>query len=199
MIVDVVNDAINMYTSNSTFPEEWDLESLNENLHQFFMPNNFLKFDNIEDLDKEILKERILSFAEKAYEKKELEIGLDKVRELERIILLRVVDNHWIDHIDAMDQLKQGIGLRAVGNENPITAYQIEGFQMFSEMIDDIKTETVKFVYNVQINTKFERKKSIVFDEKKAKEPVKKQKIGRNDPCPCGSGKKYKKCCGLNE
>ncbi|MCK5763193.1 MAG: SEC-C domain-containing protein, partial [Clostridiales bacterium] len=101
-----------------------------------------------------------------------------------------------IDHIDAMDQLKQGIGLRAVGNENPVMAYQIEGFQMFNEMINNIKKETVRFVFNVQVNTSFENQKVIQEDKKKIESVTKKAKVGRNDPCPCGSGLKYKKCCG---
>jgi preprotein translocase subunit SecA len=199
MVEEVVDEAIQIYTSNSQFPEEWDLRGLEENLHQYFLPKSYLVFDDLESIDREILKERILTFAGKAYEVKEQEVGLDRVRELERIILLRVVDSQWIDHIDAMDQLKQGIGLRAVGNENPVTAYQIEGFSMFSEMIDTIKKETVKFVYNVQVNTAFERQKVMQVEEKQVKSAPKKQKIGRNDPCPCGSGKKYKKCCGMNQ
>ncbi len=196
MINDVVDEAIVIYTSNSKFREEWDLKALNENLHQYFLPKDCLIFDNVEDIDNEILKDKITTSAEKAYMAKEEEIGLDRVRELERIILLRIVDNQWIDHIDAMDQLKQGIGLRAVGNENPVTAYQIEGFQMFNEMINNIKKETVRFVFNVQVNTSFENQKVIQEDKKKLESTTKKAKVGRNDPCPCGSGLKYKKCCG---
>ncbi len=196
MINDVVDEAIVLYTSNSKFPEEWDLKALNENLHQYFLPKDSLVFDNIEDIDTEILKEKIIYFAENAYTAKEKEIGLERVRELERIIVLRIVDNQWIDHIDAMDQLKQGIGLRAVGNENPVMAYQIEGFQMFNEMIENIKKETVRVVYNVQVNTSIEKQKSVQMDERKVETVSKKSKIGRNDPCPCGSGLKYKKCCG---
>ncbi len=196
MVDDIVDDSIEIYTSNSKFPEEWDLKALNENLHQYFLSKDCLIFDNIEDIDKEILKGKITTSAEKAYMAKEEEIGLDRVRELERIILLRIVDNQWIDHIDAMDQLKQGIGLRAVGNENPVTAYQIEGFQMFNEMINNIKKETVRFVFNVQVNTSFENQKVIQEDKKKIESVTKKAKVGRNDPCPCGSGLKYKKCCG---
>ncbi|MCD6435123.1 MAG: preprotein translocase subunit SecA [Clostridiales bacterium] len=198
MIDEIVSEAIEIYTANSKFPEEWDLEALNENLHQYFLPKNSLKFDNIEDIDKEILKDKIMDFAEIIYKVKEEEIGLDRVRELERMILLRIVDNQWIDHIDAMDQLKQGIGLRAIGNENPVTAYQIEGFQMFGEMIENIKKETVRFVYNVQVNTTLEKQNVNKISEKKVGPVAKKVKIGRNDPCPCGSGLKYKKCCGRN-
>jgi preprotein translocase subunit SecA len=199
MVSEVTDEAIELYTSNSQFPEEWDIAGLNDNLHQFFLPKGFLRFDDIESLDREVLKEKILTFAEVAYSEKEKEVGLDRVRDLERIILLRVVDSQWIDHIDAMDQLKQGIGLRAVGNENPVTAYQLEGFQMFSDMINNIKLETVKFVYNVQIGTSFERQKVLQAEESKPKQITSKKKVGRNDPCPCGSGKKYKKCCGMNQ
>lgn len=198
MIDAIIDESIAIYTSSSKFPEEWELDALNENLHQYFLPKKCLSFDNVEDIDKEILKDKIITFAESAYEAKEEEIGLDRVRELERIILLRIVDNQWIDHIDAMDQLKQGIGLRAVGNENPVTAYQIEGFQMFNEMINNIKKETVRFVFNVQVNTSFENQKVVQEDKRKIESVTKKTKVGRNDPCPCGSGLKYKKCCGRN-
>lgn len=201
MTTDIVEEAIEIYTSNSEYPEEWDLKGLNENLHQFFIPKEYLVFEDVENIDKDILKNKILDFAQKIYSKKEDEFTIEKMRELERIILLRVVDTQWIDHIDAMDQLKQGIGLRAIGNENPVTAYQIEGFKMFTDMINEIKKETVKFIFNVQINTSFERQKVTTENDIKAQVSTKsgKKKIGRNDPCPCGSGKKYKKCCGINE
>jgi len=201
MVTDIVDEAIVIYTSNSEYPEEWDLNGLNENLHQFFIPKNYLVFEDVENIDKDILKNKILSFAQNVYAKKEEEFTIEKMRELERIILLRVVDTQWIDHIDAMDQLKQGIGLRAIGNENPVTAYQIEGFKMFTDMINEIKKEAIKFIFNVQINTSFERQKITTENDTKVQVSTKsgKKKVGRNDPCPCGSGKKYKKCCGINE
>jgi len=199
MVEDVVDAVLNLYTANSPYAEEWDLKGMNENLHQYFLPKDFIDTLNPQNHTFDSLRDQILEAAETAYSLKELEVGPDRIRELERMILLRIVDTHWIDHIDAMDQLKQGIGLRAVGNENPVTAYQIEGFEMFSEMIESIKKETVKFVYNVQVDTRVE-KKAVATVAPKVKLPVKSgQKIGRNDPCPCGSGLKYKKCCGKDK
>ena len=158
------------------------------------------------------------------------------MREVERMILLRVVDNRWMDHIDAMDQLKEGIGLRGIGQQDPAVAYAQEGFAMFDEMIADIREETVKFCYNVTVTTNTQRRNVVSGKTSAAKEDYKddtasqnarraaagmanapaaapkadktgKQetihrdapKVGRNDPCPCGSGKKYKNCCGRNQ
>ena len=125
------------------------------------------------------------------------------MREIERIILLQVVDMKWMDHIDAMDQLRQGIGLRAIGQEDPVRAYQIEGFDMFQDMTNSIQEDTVRYLFRIE--------KEVVVERKQVAKPAdidhesggtgsapakKKDKVGRNDPCPCGSGRKYKKCCG---
>ena len=135
------------------------------------------------------------------------------MREVERMILLQVVDSKWMDHIDAMDQLKQGIGVRAIGQDNPVRAYQIEGFDMFDQMVDSIQEETVSYVYGFEIKSqeqpnlvrhavidldKVQEKGGSESDEESEKMTpvVKDDKVGRNDPCPCGSGKKYKNCCG---
>jgi len=199
MVEDVVASTMNLYTASSPYPEEWDLEGMNENFHQYFLPKDFIDTESPENHTIDSLRDGILEAARQAYSLKELEVGPDRIRELERMILLRVVDTHWIDHIDAMDQLKQGIGLRAVGNENPVTAYQMEGFEMFGEMIESIKKETVKFVYNVRIDSAVE-KKAVAQVQPRVKVPVKSaKKVGRNDPCPCGSGLKYKKCCGRDQ
>lgn len=157
-------------------------------------------------MTKEALKERILSIARNIYDKKEEEITEERMRELERVILLRIVDTKWIDHIDAMDQLKQGIGLRAIGNEDPVRAYQMEGFDMFNQMTKSIQEDIVKYIFNVTIETETKREKVAKITNtsggdgvanRKPKTVVRKErKVGRNEPCPCGSGKKYKKCCG---
>jgi preprotein translocase subunit SecA len=134
------------------------------------------------------------------------------MREVERIMLLRSVDTHWMDHIDAMDQLREGIGLRGIGQQDPAVAYAQEGFEMFDEMVNDIHEETVRYCYNITILTQDKRHKAVEEKEAKQKhtetskdktEPPKPHrretpKVGRNDPCPCGSGKKYKHCCGKN-
>jgi preprotein translocase subunit SecA len=171
----------------------------------------------------------------KLYEDKESEIGADVMRDLERMILLRVIDSKWMDHIDAMDQLRHGIGLRAVGQQDPAAAYAQEGFDMFELMTESIKEETVMFCFGVTVETKRERKQVISGGREKKDEQAEdfiaasadggagdelggapeqanvperenrqetvrrgKPKVGRNDPCPCGSGKKYKNCCGKN-
>ena len=129
-------------------------------------------------------------------------------RELERVVLLSCVDRRWMDHIDAMDQLRDGIGLRAYGNKNPVTEYQIEGYDMFDEMVHFIREDTVRRMYQARINIPQQRRevaepKETNLEQAKAaggpSGPKRVQKqVGRNDPCPCGSGKKYKKCCGRN-
>jgi len=161
-------------------------------------------------LDKAKIPHQVLNAK---YHEKESIIGEENMREVERMILLQVVDSKWMDHIDAMDQLKQGIGLRAIGQDNPVRAYQIEGFDMFDQMVDSIQEETVSYVYGFEIKSqeqpnlvrhavidldKVQEKGGSESDEESEKMTpvVKDDKVGRNDPCPCGSGKKYKNCCG---
>jgi len=149
--------------------------------------------------------EKVYEIAEKIYSLKEEQIGNERMREVERVILLQAVDNHWIDHIDAMDQLRQGIGLRAIGQQDPVVAYKMEGFDMFEEMNKNIKEDTVRYLFNITVEEPVERKQVVDVeklsattsdDEEETHTIVKGDKVGRNDPCPCGSGKKYKNCCG---
>ena len=153
----------------------------------------------------EQVKDKILGIAKDLYAAKEEAFGSEQMREVERVILLKVVDSKWMDNIDNMDHLKQGIGLRAYKQQDPTQAYQFEGSAMFDEMIKNIKIDTVKFLYHVQVEHAPERERivketSTNYGEgsgETKKTPVKKEpKVGRNDPCPCGSGKKYKNCCG---
>ena len=210
----------------SKYPEEWDLETLEKNLKKIaskFDLKTTLKDSEVQSLTEESLKENLYAAFETIYEEKEAEIGVEHMREVERMILLRVVDNLWMDHIDAMDQLKSGIGLRALGQQDPAAAYAKEGFDMFEQMIQGIREDTVKYCFNVTVNTTTERKaimeakeakksdyvdapqhgaadspeQTFVPDRDSKQETVRREepKIGRNDPCPCGSGKKYKNCC----
>lgn len=207
MIDDLIQKGISMYTSDDKYPEEWDLEGLKQYVSDLFSIKFTLNIDKIDDLTKEKLFEMIKKVSESIYAKKEEEFGNDTFREVERIVLLKTVDTLWMDHIDAMDQLRQGIGLRAMGNEDPVRAYQIEGFDMFEELIETIKTDTVKMLFRVMPQHKMQRQMVAKItgtnsDEESQvkKKPIKKEKkVGRNDECPCGSGKKYKKCCGINE
>jgi preprotein translocase subunit SecA len=205
MTKSIIDRVIDMYTQESKFSEEWDYDGIQNYLGNIFLPKGSLKDLDIFELDREKLKDEIFSIAEKLYEEKEKEIGEERFREIERIILLQVVDSKWMDHIDLMDQLRQGIGLRAYGQEDPVRAYQIEGYDMFDEMTTAIQEDTVKFLYHIETPDKMERKRvarvivtNTDKDNGKQKPIVKGKKIGRNDPCPCGSGKKYKKCCGKN-
>jgi preprotein translocase subunit SecA len=208
MINEVINTAVEGYTAGSEFPEEWDIKGLEDHLHQIFLPRGGISEGmKVSALSRESLKEALTKIALSLYDQKEQDFTTDRMRELERFLVLRVVDDKWIDHIDAMDQLKQGISLRAVGNEDPVRAYQIEGFDMFGEMIRNIQEDTLKYLFHATIETKTERTSTLkVMSESGGGsdavevKPVKKDvKVGRNDPCPCGSGKKYKKCCGANE
>ena len=206
MIEKVIDNTIPIYTEGYKYPEEWDLDGLFNHLHPIFLPYGAVKIDKVDELTVASLKDILFDIAKKVYELKEAEIGEERIREVERTILLRVVDNHWIDHIDAMDDLKQGIGLRAIGQQDPVMAYKMEGFDMFDEMITNIQEETVKAMFHVTIQTETERKAvakivniSGTGDGSTTKKPAKSdKKVGRNDPCPCGSGKKYKKCHGAN-
>ena len=198
MVKNVIESAVDTYTRQSQDPKEWDVEGLVNYLEKIFLPKDGLNIDEINPLTKEKLVEKLYDIAKDRYDKKEQEIGTETFREIERIILLQVVDRKWMDHIDAMDQLRQGIGLRAYGQEDPVRAYQNEGFDMFEEMIHSIQEDTVKYLYHIQKPDNMERKRvaNPVNAGDKQKPVVNKNKIGRNDPCPCGSGKKYKKCCG---
>ncbi|MDG2866051.1 SEC-C metal-binding domain-containing protein, partial [Vibrio parahaemolyticus] len=177
-----------------------DLEGLEVFLEKTFgMKKGILSELDIESLTKDKLLQFILTKANEIYDNKEKEFGEETFREIERIVLLQVVDSKWMDHIDAMDQLKQGIGLRAMGQEDPARAYQIEGFDMFEEMTISIWEDTVQFLFHAVKSKPVERKRvanpiEIGSPENTNRTVVNKtKKVGRNDPCPCGSGKKYKK------
>ena len=161
--------------------------------------------DGHKDASADEIKRFMKEEAKEAYAEKVKEFGEEAFREVERVVLLRVVDQRWMDHIDAMDQLRQGIGLRAVGQIDPVRAYAEEGFDMFEAMNESIREETVRIMFHVQNPEKMERKQvakevKTVNPDSGVQEPIRRteKKIGRNDPCPCGSGKKYKHCCGKN-
>ena len=204
MAKNLVESNVDIYTRQAKFAEEWDFEGLETYIiKQFGFKKGTLTIDDMETLTKEKLVEQILNMTETRYMEKESEFGEEKFREVERVVLLQVVDRKWMDHIDAMDQLRQGIGLRAYGQQDPVRAYQMEGFDMFDEMTQDIWEDTVGFLYHVENPEKIQRKRvaeplsTNVDGQNNSKTVVNKdKKVGRNDPCPCGSGKKYKKCHG---
>lgn len=210
MIKAVVESTVSKYASATTYPEEWDVAGLNE----YIVPLLDIKPIEFSDDDKENLKyedfvERLSDEALEVYAKKENEIEPEKMRELERVILLKVIDRKWMDHIDDMDQMRQGISLRAYAQRDPITEYKFVSYDMFDELSKNIQEETVRGLIHVRlIEPELERKPVINLnvvstnkDEESVKKPKRRSepKVGRNDLCPCGSGKKYKQCCGLHE
>ncbi|MDO5009553.1 MAG: preprotein translocase subunit SecA, partial [Intestinibacter bartlettii] len=201
MVKERIGAAVDAYTED----KKVDYAGLKHYLYGAFMPAESLEVEGLETLEGEELIEKIYEIAFAIYKEKEEIITSERMREIERIILLQCVDNHWIDHIDAMDQLRQGIGLRALGQQDPVIAYKLEGFNMFDEMVDQIRQDTVRYLFGITIEKQpTERKQIVDVDTIEAptdepKQPVVKEtKVGRNDPCPCGSGKKYKNCCGKN-
>lgn len=202
MIEEIVDENMVVFTVDK-YPENWDIEGYERFLSSLINSNVKLKIEDIESLTKEKLREITLNLIEKIYERKEEEFQPERFREIERVVLLKTVDSKWIDHIDAMDQLRQGISLRAMGNEDPVRAYTKEGFEMFEGLISTIKEDTVKILLRIQEKETIKRKSVAKVTgtnkdgaESKQQTVVKGEKVGRNDPCPCGSGKKYKKCCG---
>ncbi len=205
MAVDTVGNIIARYSGLEN-PEEWDWQNLKEHIFAVFGELPDETFDitehELDHMTRESLAERIVDFAEKKYEVKEAEFG-EVMRDVERVLLLRVVDRQWMDHIDNMEQLRQGINLRAYAQRDPVMEYKFEAMDMFEEMIDSIKEETVKYIFHAVPHTKIERQQvakpiaeNFGSDGTIAKKPIRKVvKVGRNDPCPCGSGKKYKNCC----
>ncbi len=202
MIKDVITNAIETYCQDPS-PEHWEVEPLMTYLNTL-LPEGSLDLTKLNSYSKQTFTDYVTSKALEFYDQKEEQIGKEKFREIERVILLMVVDRKWMDHIDAMDQLRQGIGLRAFGQQDPVRAYTNEGFEMFEDMNHSIKEDTVRGMFNVQPIEEIERKQvahetSATGGEEEVNKPVVKgKKIGRNDPCPCGSGKKYKNCCGRN-
>ena len=232
----LIDEIVDPVVIASKYPEEWDFDTINKGLVKITDRFQPLEFDlndpevkaDVQEMDEQSLKEGLYQDFEELYEEKEKEIGTERLRDVERMILLRVVDNKWMDHIDAMDQLKSGIGLRGLGGQDPAAAYAHEGFAMFELMIASIQEEFVKFCYNVTVKTSSERRNvtgrgeshkdefkdeglqegapegapaaAAVPERERKQETVRREtpKVGRNDPCPCGSGKKYKHCCGKN-
>ncbi|AJA49597.1 protein translocase subunit SecA [Clostridium pasteurianum DSM 525 = ATCC 6013] len=204
MIKEVIYTAVDSHLTDLEENIEQDLEKLIEFLEDIYLPKNKITVDELKVLSDEEIKEKLLKIAMDIYDEKENSFGSEQMRDIERVILLRVVDTKWMDHIDNMDHLKQGMGLRAYRQQDPVQAYQFEGSQMFDEMVYNIKIETVKYLYRVQVERAPERLRVVRptttnhNEVEGVKEPIrrKEEKIGRNDPCPCGSGKKYKNCCG---
>ena len=199
MITQVVERTIDAYTGGSIYPEEWDWVNLLEKASQLFLPLDCLSAEELAKMHETEVRELILEKALAHYEQREKEVGTENMREIERLVTLRVVDQKWQDHLDAMDQLRQGIGLRAYGQRDPLVEYQYEAYEMFQMMIAEIQEEVVRYVYHVSLVERPTERENLVenrYQEPKTSGQRRVNKVGRNQPCPCGSGKKYKRCCG---
>lgn len=211
MMNEWVDETVDRYLNDDEVHDNWNIDGLRDYFLHVLTEEDDLKYSSSEigEVNKEDIKNSLKEIAAKKYAEKESLIGSEHMRELERVIMLRVVDTKWMDHIDAMDELRRGMHLRAYAQRDPVVEYRLEGFDMFDEMIASIKEDTVRMLLTIRIRTEEEPKREQVAkptaasgggDDTVRKEPVKnKKKVGRNDPCPCGSGKKYKKCCGAND
>jgi len=204
MIESIATGILEEISAAGKYPEEWDLDLLQQRMNEaFFLPEP-LDQEAILKMEKNEVEAYLHKIALDRYQQREAELGTEQFHEIERLILLKNVDLKWMEHLDAMDQLRQGINLRAYAQRNPVDEYKNEAFDMFQQMISEIQYETIRLMYRVTIVEKPQAPKERTDilnashgDETAVKQPkVNKQKVGRNDLCPCGSGKKYKNCCG---
>jgi preprotein translocase subunit SecA len=204
MITDTVDNTVDMCLGEGTDRSDWDLRELNTVLLNS-IPLSPVTEETIKGISgKNELKQMLKEKAVKLYEAKEAEFpDPEQIREIERVILLRVIDRKWMDHIDDMDQLRQGIGLQAYGQKDPLVEYKMSAYEMFDAMTSAIQEDTIRLLFHVKVEQKVEREEVAKVtgtnkDDSSARAPKKRaaDKIYPNDPCPCGSGKKYKQCCG---
>ena len=212
MIHAVTDRAVDAHIGDDQLPEEWDMNAFSESISAIIPIGRInIKEDALAQMTKEKLKDSMKNLGEQLYQLKEKEIGQgqpdgeERMRELERVVMLRVIDQKWMDHIDDMDQMRQGIGLHGYAQRDPLMEYKFTAYDMFEEMSQHIQEDTLKILYRVRIQTEVKREEVAkpMFtnkDDSAVKQPKKRtaEKVGRNDPCPCGSGKKYKQCCGRN-
>jgi preprotein translocase subunit SecA len=205
MILSVIQRAVESYTPKEELPEDWNLKGIIDYVDANLLNEGDVTVDDIKGKEPEEIVELIFEKVKQRYDEKEQELTPEQMREFEKVIVLRAVDSKWMDHIDRMEQLRQGIHLRAYGQIDPLREYQLEGYEMFENMIASIEEEVAKYIMKAQIQNNLERQEVAKGhavhpkegDEKVKRKPVKKAiDIGRNDPCICGSGKKYKNCCG---
>ena len=206
MITDITENCVDICINDDADISDWDFNELNTLLIPT-IPLQPLTPERVKKPKKNSLKQQLKEEAVKLYEAKEAEFPEpEAIRELERVVLLKVIDRKWMDHIDDMEQLRQGVGLQAYGQRDPLVEYKMSGYEMFDEMTQNIREETVRLLFHIKIEQKVEREQQAKItgtnkDDSLPKGPVKREnaKVYPNDPCPCGSGKKYKKCCGRNK
>lgn len=201
---EIVDSAVNTYTDPKSYPEEWDLDGLFTLLYSLYPTGMSREGLDLAGLTREKLREDLHEDMASAYKKREGELGADILRELERLVILRLIDDRWIEILDALDELREGIGLRGVAGRDPLVEYTREAYDMFKEMTDSIGEEFMRYIFNARVSAEEREQRKTRFIESSGEEPVSPaqrkvgEKIGRNDPCPCGSGKKYKRCCGVD-
>ena len=204
MIDKIADRGMELYANEKVYSEDWDYEGLIEFCEGFFVPEGQLTRASLENFNRPELKEELLRVAAEAYDARESMFGAENMRELEKVVMLKVVDAKWMDHLDAMEMLREGIGLRAYGQKNPLIEYKFEAYDMFENMIANIQEDIVRYMFRVNIlnqqqphaNDHLQHAKAHHGDEEEQQPVVNKDATGRNEMCPCGSGKKFKKCCG---
>lgn len=201
MIYQFIEDSVNMYLLDDEIHDDWNLAGLRDHLMGLITVESDFNYtpEELELASKDEITKQLQERAGRIYQKREDDLGTELIREIERVVLLKVVDQKWMAHIDDMEQLKRGISLRSYGQKNPVVEYRMEGFEMFDAMVDSIREDTVRMLFTVQVNRKVAPKREQVFkagNSNKGFTARNGKKTGPNDPCPCGSGKKYKKCCG---
>ena len=240
MINHIIKDEMNQYANEKLYPEEWTLDGLIQDAERIYAPQGRLKKEELEAMSRDELKDTLEKVAEESYHTREVMFGEENMRELEKVVMLRIVDNKWMEHLDHMDMLREGINLRAYGQRNPLVEYKIEALEMFEEMEGAIQDQIATLMYHAAIvlprmdqeegeaaeeppqMTEQQKQQALAKEKSQLKDhlsmarashgddvsaaeakkkPVKEngEKVGRNDPCPCGSGKKYKNCCGKNK
>ncbi|MEN6616791.1 MAG: SEC-C metal-binding domain-containing protein, partial [Syntrophorhabdus sp.] len=203
MVDEVCEDIVFQCAPEKVYPEEWDIESLKMRIYENFLIHVDFDLDEITKMTREGLLDRVLEIVKSFYEKKSQNFGDNEMRAVEHFIVLNSIDTFWKEHLLSLDHLKEGIGLRGYGQKDPLREYQRESFELFLEMLDRVKYDTVRKIFAVQpAKEEIEYHEPVMFFNKSDGGPAldnsdkKDKKVGRNDPCPCGSGKKYKKCCG---
>ena len=211
MVEESIRDNVAQYTAGDDDHTGWNLDGLRSYYHGWLADDSDFRYtpQQLEDADRGDIADELITRAMKIYDAKEQQYGSDTMREIERVVLLSTVDRYWMDHIDNMDELRRGIHLRSIGQHDPVVMYRNEGYDMFEHMVAAIREDTARSILTVQLRSQEEPQRKPVAkitgtsggDGSDKKQPVRKtaaQKVGRNDPCPCGSGLKYKKCCGRN-
>ncbi|QGG49240.1 preprotein translocase subunit SecA [Heliorestis convoluta] len=206
-IDNIVVNQVNRIAGDEKFPENWDLDALLTYCEDIFLKAGTIEKNELKEMEKEEIIELLQEKGKEHYDEREAELGPEILRDLERMIMLQMVDQNWMDHLDAMDQLRHGIGLRAYGQKDPLVEYKYEAYDMFNEMINNIQESFLRYIYRINVvkeqpleepqETVLSKATENRYEESGPKKPVRStENIGRNDPCPCGSGKKFKRCCG---